>query len=1082
MRLVAAATCSLVALMAADPAKAQCVTSTTASTTTITCGDTTTVDATNSNGNNPSTSANFQSFSTAIDARIEAGRTVNGYGLLLNGTGANGISVTNDGIISNTSGTADQAIAGGLRIVGASGPLTYMGSGNVTTTFTGPPPAGAAPVAALGLESDSGSITLGSAAAPVTGTFRGPAAISLSTFGGSDINAFISGGLLDATFSSSLAIAGRGNMNLVMTGNTIMTGSLNVSNWGGAPGAFSIDVATDARIGTAAAPVRDAINIAIGGTTGGTTTLSLTGTAAIFGNGNAVLLDRSPTAPGAIQLTTAAGTTISATGAPAFGINIQGQGSGAIDVDLAGSITSTLGGLYIVTGDGATTVTIREGAIVSGNVNALDIRRAFGATGASDILVLGTLTSPNMAATFDGTLRIGNGGTSGSLSGNVINDGSLIFNRSDAISYAGIISGSGGLIKQGGGTLTLTGASTFTGATNVSAGTLLVNGSLTGGVTVANGATLGGTGSVGATAVNGTLSPGGSGAISTLTINGNLVFNAGSTFRVDLGAGTNDRVNVTGTATLAGSVAAFASGTVFTVGTYTLLNAAGGISGTFSPLTTTPNAVAQLAYDGNNVYLEVTVAPTDTFVMSTRDALVFNAPTVTTNRIDVFSTQIIGRLTGGQPLYDQIFAAAYNSPIVQNALIAARAAITGAGGPGVIIGDPVRTSSSTTSVTSSNSTYSLAGPGVQTVNTVTTFGPATVQIGALSTCDVSMLPSATRPSCTTGGTSYSVGDDETNFNTTITTTYTIDETRTDTITDTLRETWEISGQVVAVGSIHAEVQSGLFDLSSRLLNRLTGPLPANAGWGEVYAFRVSQTGRRDARGFAAGANLALAPGLTLAFGLDHGSLDIDVPGAEETGEVTLTEFGAGLRLERGPFTAALSATYGGGNAETLRTIVGGSGADYDVRVAGVAFELGYAFAAAGWTLRPVAGLDYVSVRTDGFTETDMLGLVVGRQNAERVRASLGLEASRRWGAFELAASARYLSVLDGDERIIPVAFAVAPGRALDMTAPSEPDTALLGARGRFALSPAVSLWLAYDGRFGSGYTSHAGTAGLSVSW
>lgn len=1079
-RILAAAATSLVALATAGPAFAQCATTTGGGTVTITCGNTVTTDATNTNGNNPSTNANFQSFATAIDATIGAGTTISGYGLLLNTGGSAPITVTNNGTISNNSGTTVQTIAGGLRIVSNSGNLTYTGSGNATTTFTGAPPAGATPVAGLSLESISGAITLGSAAAPVTGTFRGPDAISLFTGGSGDINAFINGGLLDATYASSLRISGRGNMNLVMTGNTVMTGSLSIGNLGGAPGAFGINVATDARIGTSAARVSNAINIAVGGTTGGTTTLNLTGTAAIFGNGNAVLIDRSPTAPGAIQLTTGAGTAINAAGAPAFGINIQGQGSGAINLDLSGTIASTLGGLYIVTGNGATTVTIREGATVSANVNGLDIRRAFGATGTSDTLVLGTLTSPNTAATFDGILRIGNGGTSGTVSGNIINDGALFFNRSDAVTYAGIVSGTGTLTKQGAGILTLTGASTFTGGTNVSSGTLLVNGSLTSAVTVANGATLGGTGSVGSTNVNGTLSPGGDGAIGTLTVNGNLVFGAGSTFRVDVGNGVADRVNVTGTATLAGGVAAFTSGSVFTAGTYTLLNAAGGVSGTFNPLTTTPNSGAQLRYDANNVYLEV--APENSFTTSTRESLIFNAPTVVTNRVTNYSTQIIGRLLGGQPLYDQTFAFAFGSAQVQAGVVAARMAITTAGGPGVIVGDPVRTSSSTTSTTSSQSIFSLAGPGVSTPATVTTFGPAVIQIGALSTCSVASLPSAARPTCTTGGTNYAVGDDETNFNLITTTTYTINEARTDTITDTLREVYELNGQVVAVGTIHAEVQSGLFDLGSRLLNRLTGPLPVNAGWGEVYAFRVSQAGRRDARGFAAGANVTLAPGLTMAFGLDHGSLDIDVPGAQEEGDVTLTELGGALRLERGPFTAALSATYGWGNAETLRTIIGSSGADYDVRVAGVAVDLGYAIETGGWTLRPVAGLDYVSVSTDGFTETDMLGLAVGKQSTSRVRASAGMEASRSWGNFQLAASARYLAVLDGDERIIPVAFAIAPGQVLDMAAPSEPDTALLGARARLAVSPAVSLWLAYDGRFGSDYTGHAGTAGLSVSW
>lgn len=1083
VRHLIAATSSLAALAVADPAWAQCATATAGGVTTLTCGNTVTTDSTNTDGNNASTSANFQRFATGINATINAGTTISGFGLLLNSSGAQAINVTNNGTISNTSGTAAQTIAGGLRVVGNSGLITYLGSGNVTTAFNGAPTPGAAPVAGLSLENiGAGGIALGSGAAPVTGLFRGPDAISLSSFGSGNINAWINGGTLDAAGYSSLSIAGQGNMNLAMTGSTIMTGPLLIGNYGGAPGAFGINVSTDARIGTTAAPVTNAVNIGIGGTTGGLTSVALTGTGAIFGRSNAILIQRNSTAPGAIQLTTGAGTTISAVGAPAFGINVQGQGAGAISLDLGGSVTSLLGGVLVTTGDGAVGVTIRQGATVSGNVNALEVRRAFGASGASETLVLGTLTSPNTAATFDGILRIGNGGTSGTISGNVINDGSLIINRSDAITYAGVISGTGILAKQGAGSLTLTGISTFTGGTTISAGTLNVNGSLTGAVTVANGATLGGTGSVGSTTVNGTLSPGNDGTIGTLTINGNLVFNAGSIFRVDIGNGVNDRVNVTGTAALAGGVAAFASSTVFTAGTYTLLNAVGGISGTFNPLTTTPNAPARLRYDGNNVFLEVDAAANQTFAMSTRESLVFNAPTVTTSRVNAFSTQIVGRLLGGQPLYDQTFAAAFNSVAVQNGLTAARAAITTAGGPGVIIGDAVRTSSTTTSATTSATTYALAGPGAVTQSTVVTFGPATIQVGALSTCNVSSLPSATRPSCTNGGTSFTVADGTENFNMITTTTYTINETRTDTTTDTLRETYELTGQVAAVGRIHAEVQSGVLDLGGRLLGRLAAIGAGNEGWAEVYGFRVRQGGRRDARGLAGGFGVAVAPGVTLGAGIDHGRLDIDVPGANEDGEVELTEIGLVARVESGPFTASLAAVHGFGEAETLRTIIGSSRADYDVRLTGAALEFGYAIDTGGWTLRPVAGLDYLRLSTDAFAETDTLGLIAAEQDFDRVRASAGIEVGRDFGGIAIGGSVRYLAVLDGDERGLPVAFAAAPGRLLDMSGPNEPDTLMVGARAGISLAPNTALTFSYGGRFGGGYEAHAIAAGFRASF
>jgi autotransporter-associated beta strand protein len=75
-------------------------------------------------------------------------------------------------------------------------------------------------------------------------------------------------------------------------------------------------------------------------------------------------------------------------------------------------------------------------------------------------------------------LQIGNGGTSGSIAGNVTNDAALVFNRSDAVTFGGDIGGSGTVAKLGAGVLSLTGANTYTGVTVIDAGTLSVNGSI----------------------------------------------------------------------------------------------------------------------------------------------------------------------------------------------------------------------------------------------------------------------------------------------------------------------------------------------------------------------------------------------------------------------------------------------------------------------------------------------------------------------------------------------------------------------------------------------------------------------------
>ena len=71
-----------------------------------------------------------------------------------------------------------------------------------------------------------------------------------------------------------------------------------------------------------------------------------------------------------------------------------------------------------------------------------------------------------------GTLQLGSGGATGSIAGNVANNALLVFNRSDAPSYAGVISGSGTVVQLGSGLLTILGNNTYGGLTTVSAGSL----------------------------------------------------------------------------------------------------------------------------------------------------------------------------------------------------------------------------------------------------------------------------------------------------------------------------------------------------------------------------------------------------------------------------------------------------------------------------------------------------------------------------------------------------------------------------------------------------------------------------------
>ncbi|WP_158259786.1 autotransporter domain-containing protein [Phyllobacterium phragmitis] len=202
--------------------------------------------------------------------------------------------------------------------------------------------------------------------------------------------------------------------------------------------------------------------------------------------------------------------------------------------------------------------------------------------------------------------------------GGVVKLGSaaLAVNQAVDTRFDGAIEGSGDLTKSGEGWLVLNGANSYTGGTTVNGGGLLVGdkdhagASVAGQVDVASGATLGGAGAVGGgvtVASGGTLSPGD--GIGTLSVSGDLVLKAGSTYYVDIAPeGVSDKVAVGGTATLEGGDIYIAklAGTYMPGQRYLILTADGGITGTFGDLSQNmPFVDLGLSYDPNDVYLDI---------------------------------------------------------------------------------------------------------------------------------------------------------------------------------------------------------------------------------------------------------------------------------------------------------------------------------------------------------------------------------------------------------------------------------------------------------------------------------------------
>ena len=178
----------------------------------------------------------------------------------------------------------------------------------------------------------------------------------------------------------------------------------------------------------------------------------------------------------------------------------------------------------------------------------------------------------------------------------------------------GCTTGPGSLEKVGTGTLTLSGINTYTGTTTVFGGFLDVEGSIASSVltTVNAGGALTGAGTVGNTtiAAGGIFLPGNGPPGSSMTVAGNLAFQSGALYLVTLNSTASTFANVTGKATLAGTVgAAFLPGSEV-MKQYMILSASGGVSGGFAGVglaAPSGGLVATLSYDPTHAYLNFAV-------------------------------------------------------------------------------------------------------------------------------------------------------------------------------------------------------------------------------------------------------------------------------------------------------------------------------------------------------------------------------------------------------------------------------------------------------------------------------------------
>lgn len=408
------------------------------------------------------TQVNAGTLSVAADSNLGAasgGLTLNGGTLATTAGMASARGVT----LGAAGGTVDTAAALSLsgNITGT-GSLTKTGAGTLilsgTNGYTGGTTVNEGTVA---ITTDA---NLGGAAGALTlngGTLSNNAAITSSrvvTLGSNNgtVNS-------NADLALNGVIGGTGSLIKTGTG-TLTLGNSNTYSGGTQVTSGTLAISTDANLGAAANGLT--LN-------GGTllTTAALTSSRALtLGNNGGTISDTSPLTLNGI-IDGVGGLTKTGTGA----LTLTGENT------YTGNTTITAGTLQL--GNGGTTGSI-VGDIINNSAltfnhsnlftygNAISGSGSFTQQGTGTVILNGNNTYSGGTTISAGTLQIGSGGTTGSVGGNIVNNAALVFDRSDALTYSGTISGSGSLTQAGDGTLSLASANTYTGATLINSGVL----------------------------------------------------------------------------------------------------------------------------------------------------------------------------------------------------------------------------------------------------------------------------------------------------------------------------------------------------------------------------------------------------------------------------------------------------------------------------------------------------------------------------------------------------------------------------------------------------------------------------------
>jgi outer membrane autotransporter protein len=520
--------------------------------------------------------------------------TLNDAALVLNGSIAGTVQANNGSLFATTNGgsvSGAVAINSGADLYGiqghtlTTGSLTLAGGSSTNVNL-------AAPGNATPLFQVNGALTLGGTLVVVNIGGFGPGTYNLFDYTGAlTNNGMVIGSNPGGNLSIQTSVAGQVNLinapialeywnGAVTTANNQINGGTGAwkvgpTNWTDSTGAVT---ANWQGLGAIFAGAPGTVTIDNSGGTVGANFMQFAVNGYAVNGGNLTLTGTTPT------IRVGDGTAAGANDVATITSTIIGSGG----------LTKTDLGALVLTGANTFTggVNINAGLIIVGADN--------------------NLGAASNAITFNGGELVGTASFSSARSLVFAASGGAIEADSGAtLSFSGPLSGSGSFTKLGAGEVDITGSSAYAGQIFIGAGTLSVSGQVASPVVVQSGARLQGFGVVGPLTVQagGAVAPGAGG---TMTVDGPLTFQAGSTYEVAISPSaqptylivTNPHV----AAIQGGSVNVLAAPATYLLGEQFAILSAPSVTGAFTGLNqplTQPFLQLALAYDSQDVYLEV---------------------------------------------------------------------------------------------------------------------------------------------------------------------------------------------------------------------------------------------------------------------------------------------------------------------------------------------------------------------------------------------------------------------------------------------------------------------------------------------